>query len=501
LQKYANLLAETNSERAAASKGKSTGRSQVENIVRGIIEGETRSIISTMTMEELFSNRQSFRDNVIKHVQTELNQFGLKIYNANVKELQDIKGSEYFANLSRKAHEGASNQAKVDVAEARMLGDIGEAERKGKTKQQIAQIEAATAVKETERKAEKAQADARLDQIEIEIAEKLELSRIKAKRAAEERDNDLQRQVELKRAAMELERQRATKVTTAQIERESAQENADASFYGQTKDAEAHFLVTQNKARAHVEMESKKAEVERLKAQFTTDAKLYAAQKEAEGSFYSHTKEAEADVLATQSKAQAHVEMESKKAEVEQLKAQFTTDARLYATEKDADANLYVAQKAALSKMENIKCNAEATKMEADAEFHAQQKRAEGLVEMAKAYHAMADALGGPQGVMQWLMLENNTYVKMAAENAKAVHGMQPKINVWNTGSDANAMDSTAAIRNLFQTLPPLLSTVQDQTGLAPPSWLAQMPDKTSKALVEKNGPKVSGKLNSNGVH
>ena len=31
-------------------------------------------------------------------------------YNANVKELQDTAGSEYFQFLSRKAHEGASNQ-------------------------------------------------------------------------------------------------------------------------------------------------------------------------------------------------------------------------------------------------------------------------------------------------------------------------------------------------------------------------------------------------------
>ena len=46
-------------------------------------------------------------------------------YNANVKELQDTAGSEYFTFLSRKAHEGASNQAKVDVANAMMIGDIG----------------------------------------------------------------------------------------------------------------------------------------------------------------------------------------------------------------------------------------------------------------------------------------------------------------------------------------------------------------------------------------
>ena len=76
-------------------------------------------------MEEIFKERQVFKTKVIENVQTELNQFGLRIYNANVKELQDTAGSEYFKFLSRKAHEGASNQAKVDVANACMMGEIG----------------------------------------------------------------------------------------------------------------------------------------------------------------------------------------------------------------------------------------------------------------------------------------------------------------------------------------------------------------------------------------
>jgi flotillin len=85
---------------------------------------------------------------------------------------------------------------------------------------------------------------------------------------------------------------------------------------------------------------------------------------------------------------------------------------------------------------------------------------------------------------MQWLMLEKDTYMSLARENAKAVHGMQPKISVWNTGNDANGIDSTAPIRNLFQALPPLLTTIQDQTGRAPPSWLAQLPQEDAGAMV-----------------
>ena len=128
-----------------------------------------------MTMEELFNNRRLFKAQVIECVQKELDQFGLRIYNANVKELQDMGDSKYFESLARKAHEGAQSQAQVDVANARMIGRIGEAEKEGETKQKIAKIHANTAVLETERKVEKANADQKLRTREIEISRELNL--------------------------------------------------------------------------------------------------------------------------------------------------------------------------------------------------------------------------------------------------------------------------------------------------------------------------------------
>jgi flotillin len=130
LEKYAVLLTGESDGRTAqtASRGivsVAEGRSHVQEIVKGIIEGETRSIVSTMTMEELFRERKIFKDKVIQQVQSELDQFGLCIYNANVKELQDTPGSEYFTTLSQKALEGALNQARVDVAHARMQASTG----------------------------------------------------------------------------------------------------------------------------------------------------------------------------------------------------------------------------------------------------------------------------------------------------------------------------------------------------------------------------------------
>ena len=95
---------------------------------------------------------------------------------------------------------------------------------------------------------------------------------------------------------------------------------------------------------------------------------------------------------------------------------------------------------------------------------------------------------------MQYLMLQTDTYEKLANANATAINGLQPKITVWNTGEGAGAgsgeLAGIAPIRNLLQSLPPLLSTINEQTGIAPPSWLAQMPS-AGKAKV--NGTYVNG--------
>ncbi|MCJ1484028.1 hypothetical protein MMC06_004196 [Schaereria dolodes] len=371
LRKYAMLLTGNADGTSAATKKAlaSTGRNHVQEIVKGIIEGETRVIVSGMTMEEIFKERQVFKTKIIENVQSELDQFGLKIYNANVKELQDTQGSEYFKFLSRKAHEGASNQAKVDVANARMIGEIGEAEKRGRTRQEISKIDAQTAVLETQRKSEKAQADAELTTTQTRLNMGIQLAQIQAKRQAESKDTELQREVETKRAEMELERLRATDLVHAKIERESAQQKSDAKFYSDTKGADGAF---------------------------------YKQKQDVEASYYRATKEAEAS-------------------------------------------------------------------------YFSKKKEAEGVAEMAKAYGDLANVLGGPQGLLQYLMLQNNTYEKLALANAKAINGLQPKLTVWNTGADSGA-DSSAPIRNLFQSLPPLLSTINEQTGISPPSWLVQMP-------------------------
>ena len=374
LMKYAMLLADSQGE------GKKDQQVHVESIVKGIIEGETRVLVSSMTMEEIFTEREVFKRRIFRNIQSELDQFGLKIYNANVKELRDAPGSVYFESLSRKAHEGATNQARIDVAEAQLRGTVGEAKRRGEQDRELAKINADTAVQKTERDVERAKAEAQLKTRQVGFNRDVELARAEADRALEAKDEELRKEVEKRRAAAETERLRGQVVVKATIERESAQQAADAAAYE-----------TEAAARATAESRQRQA------------------------------------------------------------------DGEAYATRTDADAQAYAARQAA----------------ESDAVRRI--KEAEGIAALADAYGKMSHAFGGPDGLIKWLMIERGTYVELAKANATAVQGMAPKISVWNTGAEGQGQggqqDPASSMRNVYQMLPPLMSTIHDQTGITLPEW------------------------------
>ena len=213
------------------------------------------------------------------------------------------------------------------------------------------------------------------------------------------------------------------------------------------------------------------ARIEKESSQQKADGELYAQQRAAEGQKFSEQADAEAAAYRRLQDAEADFKAKERMAEADFLVEKRKAEAAYFRLEREAQAHLVT-----------------------------QQREAEGLSAMAKAYGEMATVLGGPQGLMQWMMLSNGTYQQLAEANAKAIHGLQPKINVWNTGAQGGdgAMDATAPIRNLFQSLPPLLSTIHDQTGMAPPSWLAQMPQnqnldsKRMEKLALRNGSETS---------
>ena len=201
----------------------------------------------------------------------------------------------------------------------------------------------------------------------------------------------------------------------------------------------------------------------------------------------------------TQQEADATLYRKMKSVDGENYLQKQTADAKYYNEVRGADGRMYTnkqdAEVGLFKKTKDAEGVYIAQLKQADAAYYTKKKEADGISAMAHAYKELGEAFGGPQGLLQYMMLKENVYEKLALANAKAIHGLEPKITVWQTG-DGQA-DSAAPIRNIMQSLPPLLSTIQEQTGITPPSWFAQMPEKpyTNGIKHEKSltGPKVNG--------
>ncbi|XP_031103909.1 flotillin-like protein 4 [Ipomoea triloba] len=273
----------------------------VKELVQGIIEGETRVLAASMTMEEIFRGTKEFKQEVFEKVQLELNQFGLLIYNANVKQLVDVPGHEYFSYLGQKTQMEAANQAKIDVAEARMKGEIGSKSREGQTLQNAARIDAETKIISTQRQgegkkeeikvkteikifenlreAEVAEANADLAKKKAGWAKEAEVAEVEAKKAVALRDAELQKEVERMNALTVTEKLKAEFLSKASVEYETKVQEANWELYKKQKAAEAYLYQKEKEAEAQKAM----AEADLYKRQQILDGELYAKQKEAEG--------------------------------------------------------------------------------------------------------------------------------------------------------------------------------------------------------------------------
>lgn len=227
-----------------------------EETIRSIIHGETRVLTAELTIEELFKDKECFKRVVQENIQRDLHQFGIHLTNCNIEELADMNDSKYFVYLRQRAIEGANNSARVDVATARKIGDIGEQERKAETLQRVAQIEAETKRVENERDRDVAESNKTLSIARSEFQKLETLAQIEAQMAAATLEADRQRSLELMRYQAELEKRRAHDLVEAKVAAESAIERAEgeaeaqrrlanATLYAETKKAEALLTTMQ----------------------------------------------------------------------------------------------------------------------------------------------------------------------------------------------------------------------------------------------------------------
>lgn len=90
----------------------------------------------------------------------------------------------------------------------------------------------------------------------------------------------------------------------------------------------------------------------------------------------------------------------------------------------------------------------------------------------------MLGALGGSfVALRDYLMISGGVYQEMACINGDAIRGLEPKISVWSGAGEGNDASGGAMkeMAGVYKMLPPLLTTVHEQTGMLPPAWMGTL--------------------------
>ncbi|KAL5578279.1 hypothetical protein UlMin_019978 [Ulmus minor] len=262
--------------------------------------GEARVLAASMTMEDIFKGTKEFKKEVFGKVQLELNQFRLLIYNANVKQLVDVKGNEYFSYLVQKTQMEAANQAKVDIAEAKKKGNIGAKLREAQTIQNAAEIDSETKIIATQRQGQgrkeeinvrtelivfenqrdgyAAESDAALAKKKVMYEKDVEMAKVEAENAVKLEAAKLKKSLEMENFEAQTQTQRTNDLSKAIVDYEIKVQQANCELNKQQRVADADYY-----------MKQKAAEAERAKA----EAAAYARKQAAESELYAKVKEAE----------------------------------------------------------------------------------------------------------------------------------------------------------------------------------------------------------------
>ncbi|MDR7072987.1 flotillin family protein [Fictibacillus barbaricus] len=247
-----------------------------ENEAREVLEGHLRSILGSMTVEEIYKNREKFSQEVQRVASQDLAKMGLIIVSFTIKDLRDKNG--YLDALGKPRIAQIKRDADMAMAEAEKETRIKRAEADKEAKQselgratEVAEAEKMNQLKVAEFRREQDIAKARADQA-------YHLEEAKSKQEVTEQQMQIkiierQKQIELEeKEILRREKQYDSEVKKkADADRYSVEQAAEAEKRKQLAEADAHKYRVEAMAKADAEkvrLEGlSKAEAERAKGE------------------------------------------------------------------------------------------------------------------------------------------------------------------------------------------------------------------------------------------
>lgn len=241
------------------SGNENTTKETIKRMAKNVLEGKLREIISEMTVEQIYKDRQEFGNRVQEVAVQELVDMGLEVKSFTIKDIDDDNG--YLKALGEK--------------------DIAEVQKNAAVERSIRERETRVKTAEEEKMAQEAEIKAR-----TEIAEK--------------------------------ERDQALRVHSYKQEQETAKANADIAYELETrerqkdlteKEMNIQLVKTQKEIEIQEELRKKKEKELDVTVRQPAEAEKFKEQQKADAEKYRRIAEAEASAAEIEKKGQAEINL------------------------------------------------------------------------------------------------------------------------------------------------------------------------------------------------
>ncbi len=275
-------------EQFNTSKGLDYMLGIIAKTTQQVLEGKLREIVSRMTVEEIYKDRETFASHVQGVAATELQNMGLELKVLTIKDISDKNG--YLEALGKPRIAEVKRDAQIAEANATKETKIktAEANREGEAARIQAETQIAEAIKEKELKVQSYNKDQQTAKADADLAYDIKSNIVKqqvAETAMQVQIIQKQKEIELaEQEALRREKElEATVKKQADAENYQAAKGADASKYREVASAEARAkaIEMEGEAKAKAKRAEGMAEVEIIRAKGEAEAAAMAKKAEA----------------------------------------------------------------------------------------------------------------------------------------------------------------------------------------------------------------------------
>lgn len=255
-------------------------KSERENEAKEVLEGHLRSILGSMTVEEIYKNRDKFSQEVQRVASQDLAKMGLVIVSFTIKDVRDKNG--YLESLGKPRIAQVKRDADIATAEADKETRIKRAQADKEA--QKSELERATEIAEAEKENQMKMAEYRREQdiAKARADQAYDLETARAKQEVTEQEMQIriierQKQIELEeKEILRRERQYDSEVKKkADADRYAVEQAAAADKAKQLAEADANQYRIESMAKAEAEKIRldglAKAEAERAQGEADAD--------------------------------------------------------------------------------------------------------------------------------------------------------------------------------------------------------------------------------------